>query len=134
MNNPNSYIAKETEVKEFLEELKEILNSDNCILDILPKKKDEDPEDPYTTENTMGDLDYDSEDVKNELKVLSEKEYIETIRDNKDITRPPFWVFGKQINEKEVYIKVKIRNKLNNKVFCVSFHYARYPLKNRPFK
>ena len=134
MSNPNSYIANQSDVEEFLEELKEILNSENCELDILPKKKQEAPNDPYTTENTMLSLDYDTEDVKNELKLLCKEDYIETIIDNKNSSKPPFWVFGKEISSKEIYIKVKIRNKERNKVFCVSFHYARFALKNRPFK
>ena len=134
MSNPNSYIANQSDVEEFLEELKEILNSENCELDILPKKKQEAPNDPYTTENTMLSLYYDTEDVKNELKLLCKEDYIETIIDNKNSSKPPFWVFGKEISSKEIYIKVKIRNKESNKVFCVSFHYARFALKNRPFK
>lgn len=82
----------------------------------------------------MLSLDYDTEDVKNELKLLCKEDYIETIIDNKNSSKPPFWVFGKEISSKEIYIKVKIRNKESNKVFCVSFHYARFALKNRPFK
>lgn len=133
MSNSNSYIASKSDVKNFLKELKEVLNSKNCNLDILSKKKTEKSDDPFTTENTMLDLDYNTDDVKNELRLLCEKEYLETIIDDKDASRPPFWVFGKEINNKEIYIKVKIRDKVNNRVFCVSFHYARFPLKERPF-
>jgi len=103
-------------------------------LDILLKKKDEDDSDPYTTANTMLDLDYDTDDVKNEILSLNEKEYMETIKDDRDATRPPFWVFSKTIKKKDVYIKVKIRDKRKNKVFCVSFHYARFPVKNKPYE
>lgn len=133
MSNPNSFIAPFDEVQYFLRELKHILTSEKYELDILPKKKCEDSLDPFTTENTMLSLEYDTEDVKNELLSLSEKEYIETIKDDKDNNKPPFWVFGKDINKKDVYIKVKIRNKATNKVFCVSFHYARYPFKAKPY-
>lgn len=134
MKNENSYIATREQVREFIEELKEVLNSPHCDLDILPKKKGEESHDPYTTENTLIDLEYDTHDVKAQLKNLTVHQYIETIKDNKNEDRPHFWVFGKEINLKEVYIKVKIKNRAKNKVFCVSFHYARYPLKNGPFK
>lgn len=134
MSNPNSYIACMEEVIAFLREIKHILSLEDCELDILLKKKDEDDSDPYTTANTMLDLDYDTDDVKNEILSLSQKEYIETIKDNKDTTRPPFWVFGKAIKKRDIYIKVKIRDKRSNKVFCVSFHYARFPLKSKPYK
>jgi len=81
----------------------------------------------------MLSLNYDIDDVKNEILSLSENEYIETIRDDKGIMRSPFWVFGKDIENRDVYIKVKIRNKSTNKVFCVSFHYARYLIKSKPY-
>lgn len=120
MVNTNSYIASIEEVIVFLRELKHILSSEDCELDILPKKKDEDDSDPNTTVNTMLDLGYDTEDIKNEILSLSEKEYIETIKDNKDIIRPPFWVFGKDIKNRDIYIKVKIRSKRTNKVFMIT--------------
>lgn len=133
MSNPNSYIANIEEVREFLRELKYILSSEECELDILPKKKDEDDLDPYTTVNTLIDLNYDTEDVKKELLALNEKEYIETIIDNKSAYKPPFWVFGKEIKKRDIYIKVKSRNRMTNKVFCISFHYARFSFKARPY-
>lgn len=107
MKNMNSYIASKEEVEHFLEELKYVLKNENCTLHILPKKREETPDDPYTTANTMLDLDYDTEDVKQELLKLNSQEYIETIKDNKGTDRPPF---------------------------CVSFHYARYKLKDCPYK
>lgn len=131
--NSNSSIAPLADVKNFLTDLKHVLTSDKYDLDILPRKKDEDPLDPYTTENTMLALDYDTDDVKDELLSLTEKDYLETILDDKDSSKPPFWVFGKAIKCKDVYIKVKIRDKARCKVFCVSFHYSRFPLKDKPY-
>lgn len=50
-------ISTETVVKDFLKELKELLTDPAFDvlrdLDILLKKKDESPLDPYTTANTM---------------------------------------------------------------------------------
>ncbi len=132
--NVNGYIEPQQEVNSFLTDLKHVLTFEDCHLDILYRKRDEDPLDPHTTENTLLDLEYDTEDVKNELLSLTEKEYIETIVDDKDRNRPPFRVFGKLVKEKEVYIKVKIRDKTKHKVFCVSFHYPRRPLKSGPYK
>ena len=131
--NPNSYIEPLNEVITYLTDLKHILTSVPHDLDIMPRKKDEDPLDLYTTENTMLDLDYDTEDVKNELLSLTEKDYIETIVDDKGSSRPPFRVFGKLVKNKEVYIKTKIRIKTTNQVFCVSFHYPRRSLKKGPY-
>lgn len=133
MPNLNRSIKSRDEVELFLTDLKSILTADNCELDILLKKKSEEPLDPFTTENTLIDLGYDSGDVKNELLFLTSSDYIETIEDSEDLNRPPFWVFAKNINCKGIYIKVKIRNKLTKKVFCISFHYARFPFTNLPY-
>ena len=50
-------ISTEDEVKAFLKELKELLTDAafdlSRDLDILPKKRDESPIDPYTTANTF---------------------------------------------------------------------------------
>lgn len=127
----NSRIDSQTEVEQFLIALKAILESDTFDiqqdLDILLRKSGESPTDPYTTANTMAALDFDKSDVCDQLKNLTVHEYAETIIDNRDVTWPPFFVFYKNIQSHDIYIKVKIRDRQNNKVFCVSFHFARYP-------
>lgn len=124
-------ISTRGDVESFLITLKEILTSQdfdiNTDLDILLKKKHESPTDPYTTENTMLALDFDRSDVMHQLMALEVAEYIETYIDDKDNTLPPFFAFGKSIKNKDVYIKAKIRDRKNCKVFCVSFHFARFP-------
>ena len=131
-------ISSEDDVKEFLKELKEILTSPRLDiykdLDILPKKRSELPTDPYTTGNTLVALDFDRRDVLNQLLVLNISEYIETFIDDKYSNLPPFFAFGKLIQNRGVYIKAKIRDRINCKVFCISFHFARYPLPTiRPY-
>ena len=42
------------------------------------------------------------------------------------------WVFGKNVKEKEVYIKITM-GLAGNKVICISFHTAEYNI-NYPFK
>jgi hypothetical protein len=131
-------ISPESDVIIFLKELKEVLTDPGFDasrdLDILPKKKNESPTDPYTTFNTLQALDFDRHDVKNQLLALDITEYMETFIDDKDNSLPPFFAFGKTIKNREVYIKAKIRDRKNCRVFCVSFHFARFPLPNqRPY-
>lgn len=131
-------ISTEEEVKTFLKELKELLTDEAFDLsrdfDILPKKKDELPTDPYTTANTLLELGFNSEDVMNQLLALEISNYYETVIDDKDNSLPPFFAFARLIQSKDVYIKVKIRDRKNCKVFCVSFHFARYNLpKDLPY-
>ncbi|HZK71599.1 MAG TPA: hypothetical protein VFD03_08815 [Clostridia bacterium] len=131
-------ISTEDEVKAFLKELKELL-TDTAFdlsrdLDILPKKRDESPIDPHTTANTLLDLGFSSENVMNQLLALEVSNYYETFIDDKGNSLPPFFAFAKLMQSKDVYIKIKIRDRKNCKVFCVSFHFARYPFpKNLPY-
>lgn len=124
-------ISSQEDVEMFLREIKDVLLSPNfnasTDLDILLKKRDESPTDLYTTENTLLALDLDRNDVVNQLMTLRLSEYLETFIDDKDTSLPPFYAFAKAIQGKEVYIKVKIRDRQRCRVFCVSFHFARYP-------
>lgn len=124
-------ISSKEEVESFLHELISVLNNPNFDidkdLDILPKKKNESPIDPYTTANTLLELDFDRKDVWHQLIALDVSEYLETFIDDKDSSWPPFFAFAKSIKNRDVYIKAKIRDRVNGKVFCVSFHFARYP-------
>lgn len=128
-----SQLDSREDVESFIMELKNILTSPtfniNTDLDILPKKKSEDSLDPYTTANTLAELDYDKYDACNQLLNIAVSDYVETILDNKDSSFPPFFVFCKEIQQRDVYIKVKIRDQTNGKIFCVSFHFARYSFK-----
>ena len=62
------------------------------------------------------------------------EDYIETLIDIKEINGPKLYVFIKYIIGKAVYIKIKIRSIQNRKIFCISFHFARYENFNYPYK
>jgi hypothetical protein len=133
-----NFTSPKEEVIKFLLELKKVIsNRDfdvNKDLDVILKKKNENSLDPYTTQNTLLKLDFDKNDIADTLKKLSVEEYIETGKDRKDISSPEFYIFGKEVQGNLIYIKIKIRDKINHKVFCVSFHFARYPISNFPYK
>jgi hypothetical protein len=120
--------SKKQEVVDFLEELQGILGKENFDIDtditlIRAKKKKED--ELYSTPYTLLDLDYDIYDVVDRLKELAVKEYSETLIDKDDINPPLLFVFGKDINNKQVYVKLKIKGNQPRYVVCVSFHYAK---------
>ena len=128
-----SRISKRQEVLAFLEELKAFLKGNNFDIDhdlILIKKKKIDDEE-YSTPYALLDLDYDSEDVVNRLKELTVAEYSETKIDKDDFNPPLLFVFGKDINRRLVYMKLKIKKKenLRKHILCVSFHYAKEKMK-----
>lgn len=130
MSSQKIILSREN-VEAFLDELKRILTDKRFDvskdLDILMKKKHESQIDPHTTANTLVELEFDKYDVMNELLKLEISDYLETFIDDKDNSLPPFYAFAKEIKNRDVYIKVKIRDRRNHNVFCVSFHFARYP-------
>jgi hypothetical protein len=66
------------------------------------------------------------------LESLEEIDYSEGPLDETIYGGSDMWVFGKIVNEKEVYIKITM-GKYNRQVLCISFHVAEfimmYPLK-----
>lgn len=123
--------SKKREVIAFLEELKGILGKEGFNIDsdlvLINKNKPDDEE--HATPYTLLDLDYDTWDVVERLKELTVSEYSETKIDKDDLNPPLLFVFGKNINSKLVYVKLKIKGDQKRHVVCVSFHYARDPMK-----
>ena len=121
--------SEKKDVKAFLEELKEILNAKEFNIDndlmIVKSNKDEIE---YSTGYLMLDLDYDALDVVERLKELTIAEYSETLVDKDDDKPPLLFVFGKDINSRLVYIKLKIKGEQTKRVLCLSFHYAKYDM------
>ncbi len=122
-----SFQSKKGEVADFLDKLHKLLLSDdfdiNTDLNLIRKKKQGD-EQNFSTPYTLLDLDYDTEDIVNRLKELKVEEYSETKIDTDDVNPPILFVFGKDINDKLIYVKLKIREQ-QRQVVCVSFHYAK---------
>ncbi len=119
--------SKKKEVIAFLDELSAILGKDDFDIDTdltLIRKKKRDEKQKFSTPYTLLDLDYDAEDVIARLKELTIKEYSETKIDKDDLNPHLLFVFGKDINKKLVYVKLKIKGNQKRHVLCVSFHYA----------
>lgn len=77
----------------------------------------------------LEDEDFDIAD--NLLIIKSSKdeiEYSETLIDKDDDKPPLLFVFGKDINNKLIYIKLKIKGTITKKVLCLSFHYAKHDM------
>ncbi len=111
----------------FLEELVGFLENDGFDIDkdilLIVANKPDDMK--HSTRYTLLDLQYDVSDVVERLKELDVTEYSETLIDKDDLDPPALFVFGKMINSKLVYVKLKIKWEPKRRVICVSFHYAR---------
>ena len=94
----------------------------NTDLTLISKPK-QGNEQKFSTPYTLLDLDYDTEDVVDRLKELKVEEYSETKIDKNDVNPPMLFVFGKDVNGKLIYVKLKVREQ--QQVVCVSFHYAK---------
>ena len=133
--------SSRADVKDFLSQMSAIFSSDGFNIDrdfIFQRIREQDePDDEFTNKNTMLELDYDTEDVVEELKSLTIEDYSESIIDNVADEFKTFYVFGKQINGRDVYIKVRIKQRrrtADDYVFCISFHFARHPITVYPYK
>ncbi len=130
--NPDR-IAPINEVEMQLKKARDILNSADYELDIQRKRKGEDPLDPHSTKNTLLALNYDSDDVAKEIISLQLQDYWKTTIDTKKPDSPEFWIFEKTIQKQSVYIKFKIRSEEGKKIYCMSFHFSKWAITNKPF-
>lgn len=115
------------DILNFLKILKEVLCNEEFDVDkdlILIKKKKIPEKEQYSTPFTLLDLDYDSSDIIDRLKELTINDYSETKIDMDDEEPPLLFVFGKDINKKLIYIKLKIKGEKSKRILCLSFHYA----------
>lgn len=129
-----SITTKKKDVLTFLEQLYSILSDSNFDIDnniILISKKKPPEKEMFSTPYTILDLDYETSDIVERLKELTVQEYAETLYDRDNNNPPLLFVFGKDINCKKVYIKLKIKD-IKKNVLCLSFHYAEYVM-NFPY-
>ena len=128
-------------VKDFLAQMNSVLSNDSFNIDrdffFQRIRESDEPDDEYTNENTMLELGYDTSDVIEELKTLGLDDYSESIVDNVANGFEVFFVFGKKIRGRDIYIKVRMKHRRKTQdeyVFCISFHFARHPITIYPYR
>lgn len=92
-------------------------NEDNDLIIIKSTKDDI----QFSTRYLMLDLDYDTSDIVERLKELTLAEYSETLIDKDDSNPPLLFVFGKSIDNKLVYIKLKIKGNTAKRYYVYHF-------------
>jgi len=80
----------------------------------------------------MFDLDLNTIDLKNEILSLTTGNYVKTVKDKKREKNQYYRIFTKQINNRNIYIKLKICSL--NRIYLMSFHYANWDMEDRPYK
>lgn len=115
----NGFRMPRKEVELFLEDLHSLLSSEDFNID-------QDLWISYRNKNrsTILALNYSREDICKRLLELTISDYYETVFDSDAVEEPKLlFVFGKEIQRKQIYIKLKITEN-NRKVICISFHKA----------
>ena len=110
---------KSQAIVDFLTEFKDIVVNERG-LDVIPRLENK---------QALIELGLTAKNRRDELLSLAVKDYCEGPLKDRD--KPGYvWCFGKQINQKEVYIKLKIAivEGVVKVAKCLSFHIAKYPL------
>ena len=134
-NNIYSRIETELEVKSYLQNLKYALNH-GAKIEFQAKRLVDDMRDSrYTNAYTISTL-FPNEDpikaLKRELLLLTEQDYIRTLKDIRFPKRSEMREFGNVYNKiEDVYIKIRVEilgNYGAPTTFVMSFHFAERPL------
>lgn len=115
--------AKELAVREFLQKVKSTITNPIGIWKgwVLVRRSE--------NIDCMTELGFTYQSLHDAILSLSVTDYCEGPVQDRDM-RGDFWIFGKIISSKEVYIKLKLANVGNLKVVrIVSFHEANRPLR-----
>lgn len=133
--------SSKSNVCEFLEKMKSILEGDAFDIhrDFVFQRHrvNDEPDDEFNNENTLLALDYGVEDVVDVLKTLTLEDYHESMVDNVANGFNVFFVFGKKIRKRDIYIKIRLKQRAGiagSYVFCISFHFARQAIIDYPYR
>ena len=134
----NGFVDSEETIKNFLQETRELIESDSFDInrDFIMKevRYNDDPLHPKNKE-TMLALAYDALDVLEEIKTLTSEHYYQALPDNNP-GPSPFDLLVKIIHTRQVAIKYKIKQLRSKLIFCISFHFPEYEinLANLPYR
>ena len=144
-DKPTVRIESESNVQAYLQDMRYALDNRATVRFQRDRLVDIERDKRFTNKFTVSDLFPDEDPVmalKRELRLLTVKNYLRTEEDIRNPQRKPFWVFGKEYEEKgEVYIKIRcelldMTTSNGHIVFIMSFHYAEKPFyeENFPYK
>lgn len=115
-------ISQEDEVKIFLLKAKKLISADKY--DFFDKREE--------NMKTLAALGYKTYHMKQEILSLTPQNYYRGPTEDYDKDKPKgeyIWEFGKIIQGREIYIKLKIRkNKGCDEIACMSFHDAKFEM------
>ena len=143
MSEEVSRVETVEEISAFLDRLLYALEEGATIRFQEDRRVDQQRDIQYTNKFTVAEL-FPNEDpvkaLRNELKKLTIKEYMETVKDKRFPQRSEMRVFGRAYKvkrcTKNVYVKVRaelVNSEKGSFVFVMSFHYAENPFSDNGF-
>jgi hypothetical protein len=115
-------MAPKLEVEKYLKELKVKMEVFGIVF----------LDDRGKNQQTLHDLEISPAKRKEIITNLKTEDYSEGPLVEKMRGILPMWVFGKELKNKEIYIKISMGLE-NNSAVCISFHIAEFPM-NFPYK
>ncbi len=115
-------MAGVADVKNFLDDFKTKMNVFGVLFSDVREKNAQ----------AILDLEITPSNREKILKDLLPEDYVEGPKEDIAFGGRSMWVFGRVLDNKEIYIKISM-GKINTCVVCISFHMAEYPLEY-PFK
>jgi hypothetical protein len=125
------YIESIEAVIAFLKDLKQILCKEEFDIDVdfILVQGDNPNTTGYKNKMTLAAIGYDRKDIYDVLMSLTECDYCETLPDMQYPLGPPLWIFSKEVDSKDIYIKISISSQKDRRVFILSFHFAEHPVR-----
>jgi len=132
--NEKKRIESKIEVQTYVERLKYAIENGSANVNFQKERQvDNNRDKEHTNRYTMLKLFPDQDEIevlKRELIKLTVKEYIETVKDTRFPNKSEMRVFGKQYEDSDVYIKIRVELVSidhadgKNYVFVMSFHFS----------
>lgn len=126
---------KKDEIKLVLDKIIEKLTNEgtDCFM-FVKNRRNEKKDYKFTNAYCLEELQYDYEDVMSEIMDLKESNYYESVFDRGSKKADLLHIFIKEIINKQVYIKIKIKEiGESDIVLCVSFHFVEHQIGKLPY-
>lgn len=125
------YILTKGAVQTFLNEVKQILNDKTSELRIIERK---DKPKGYNTIDCRTILGISYNDIKQCIKNLTVKDYVETCDNERNVNSNAYYIFCIEIQKRQIYVKIRIQSYDKKVILCMSFHFAEYKIKKFPYR
>ncbi|MCR4889666.1 MAG: hypothetical protein K5979_10905 [Ruminococcus sp.] len=129
------FVLQKNEIQKVLDKIAKKLKDEGTNgFSLIKNRKNEEKDLKFTNVYCLNTLEYDDEDVMNEILNLKVTDYYENVFDRNGEKPDVLHIFIKEIINKQVYIKLKIKEiGERDIVLCISFHFAEHYISKLPY-